>query len=233
VNPTRSLTLSLILSLLTSISAVAMEPIKIELEFTPNIEQGKRHYHICARCHLPEAWGNEDGTYPQLAGQHINVLMKQLLDIRSGKRNTPLMYPFVQQRTLGGYQEMSDVVAYISTLPMNPSHSKGPWSPGTDRYQAGQKIYQQTCVTCHGERAEGNNELVFPRLQGQQYPYMSRQMLMIKKGLREVAPVMKALVDQLDEQQLENVVNYISYIQPDADKLVSSNKRNESEMPEE
>lgn len=233
MNRIRSHLLGLGLTLLASMPVLAMEPIKIELEFTPNIEQGKRHFRICARCHLPEAWGNEDGTYPQLAGQHINVLMKQLLDIRSGKRNTPLMYPFVQQRTLGGYQEMSDVVAYISTLPMNPDHSQGPWPPGSNRYRAGEKIYQQTCVTCHGERGEGNNELVFPRLQGQQFPYMSRQMLMIKKGLREVAPVMKALIDQLDEQQLENVVNYISHIEPDADKLASSDNSNKSEMSAE
>lgn len=230
MNFNRLLFLGTVLASLTITAAKAVEPIKIELEFTPNIEQGKRNFRICARCHLPEAWGNEDGTYPQLAGQHVNVLMKQLLDIRSGKRNTPLMYPFVQQRTLGGYQEMSDVVAYISTLPMNPNHSKGPWPPGSQRYQDGEKLYQQSCITCHGERGEGNNKLVFPRLQGQHYPYMYRQTLMIKKGLREVAPVMKALIDQLDEQQLKNVVNYISYIKTDADKLASAEHTNETKQ---
>ncbi len=69
----------------------AVEKITIQLDFIPNIDDGKITFGVCARCHLPEAWGNEDGTFPQLAGQHVNVLMKQLLDIRNGTRTSSLM----------------------------------------------------------------------------------------------------------------------------------------------
>ncbi|MCP4392341.1 MAG: cytochrome C, partial [Gammaproteobacteria bacterium] len=86
---------AVILSLSTIVAAI--EPIRVVLEFTPDIDNGRHTFDICARCHLPEAWGNNDGTYPQLAGQHVNVLMKQLLDIRSGRRVNPSMQPFVQQ----------------------------------------------------------------------------------------------------------------------------------------
>ncbi|MCP4188686.1 MAG: hypothetical protein GY763_13870, partial [Gammaproteobacteria bacterium] len=51
-------------------AALAVEPVRIVLEFKPDIDNGRRTFEICARCHLPEAWGNNDGTYPQLAGQH-------------------------------------------------------------------------------------------------------------------------------------------------------------------
>ena len=60
--------------LLLSTAATAVEPIRVVLEFVPDIDNGRRTFDICARCHLPEAWGNNDGTYPQLAGQHVNVL---------------------------------------------------------------------------------------------------------------------------------------------------------------
>ncbi|MCK4710982.1 MAG: c-type cytochrome [Gammaproteobacteria bacterium] len=103
------------------------DPVIIKLAFEPDLKNGQRIYETCASCHLPEGWGNDDGAYPQIAGQHQNVLIQQLLDIRSGHRENPTMYPFVQERTIGGYQSLADVVVYISTLPMHPQHKKGHW----------------------------------------------------------------------------------------------------------
>lgn len=208
-------------------NAQAVEKITIKLDFIPNINDGKNTYGICARCHLPEAWGNADGTYPQLAGQHVNVLMKQLLDIRSGTRHSSLMFPFVQQRTVGGYQELSNVVAYISTLPMNPDHAKGPWKKGTAEYKQGEKIYQKNCSSCHGDNGEGNNELVYPKLQGQHFQYMSQQLGRIKSGLREVHPAMQVVIQDTDLEQLDRAINYASYFAvPKEDMATSKTWRN-------
>jgi cytochrome c553 len=196
---------------LVASSVMAVEKISIQLDFTPDLEAGKTTFEVCARCHLPEAWGNVDGTYPQLAGQHVNVLIKQLLDIRDGSRHSSLMFPFVQQRTIGGYQELSNVVAYISTLPMNPNPSRGPWKKGTAEYQQGKKIYQQYCSSCHGDKGEGSNELAYPRLQGQHFQYMRRQLESVKNGLRVVHPGMQAVIEKLELEQLEQAANYASY----------------------
>jgi cytochrome c553 len=205
----------------------AVEKITIKLDFIPDIEDGKTTYGICARCHLPEAWGNDDGTYPQLAGQHVNVLMKQLLDIRNGTRHSSLMFPFVQSRTVGGYQELSNVVAYISTLPMNPDHARGPWQQDSKQYKQGKDIYQKYCANCHGDNGEGNNELVYPRLQGQHFQYMNQQIMRIKNGVREVHPGMQAMVKQLEPEQLEQAINYASYfIVPKQDMADSKTWRN-------
>ena len=205
----------------------SIEKITIKLDFIPNIEDGKTTFGVCARCHLPEAWGNTDGTYPQIAGQHVNVLMKQLLDIRRGTRHSSLMFPFVQQRTIGGYQELSNVVAYISTLPMNPDHSKGPWQKGDSEFEQGKKIYQQLCSSCHGDKAQGNNELFYPKLQGQHFQYMSQQLGRIKSGVRQVVPAMQAVIKHLEDEQLEIVANYISYFEvSEKDKAVSKTWRN-------
>ena len=200
----------------------AIEKITIQLDFIPNIEDGKTTFSVCARCHLPEAWGDVDGTYPQLAGQHVNVLIKQLLDIRSGRRQSALMHPFVQQRTIGGYQELSNVVAYISTLPMNPGHGKGPWREGSDEYSQGLKLYQQYCSSCHGKNGEGNNELVYPKLQGQNFQYLSQQLKRIKSGVREVHHAMSAIVQGLDYEQLEKAANYASYFAVPKEDMANS-----------
>jgi len=189
----------------------AIEKITIRLDFIPNIEDGKKTFEVCARCHLPEAWGNADGTFPQLAGQHVNVLMKQLLDIRNGTRRSSLMFPFVQERTIGGYQELSNVVAYISTLPMNPAHARGPWHKGSSRYNRGKKTYQKFCARCHGSNGEGNDKLAYPKLQGQHFQYMSRQLQRIKTGLRQVNPAMQAVIKNIDFEQLDEAANYASY----------------------
>jgi cytochrome c553 len=216
---------AIVLSLSSGVAAV--EPIRVVLEFVPDIENGRRTFDICARCHLPEAWGNNDGTYPQLAGQHVNVLMKQLLDIRNGNRNNPSMQPFVQQRTIGGYQNISDVVAYISTLPMNPAHAQGPWPPETTEYRAGGELYKQYCAGCHGAAGEGNNELSYPRLQGQHYSYMSRQARLVRNNLRQVKPSMAALLEALSAEEFDQVLNYVSYLPvPQADLAPSAAWRN-------
>lgn len=214
-----------ILSFSTQLSA--LEPIRVTLEFLPNVENGRRIFDICARCHLPEAWGNNDGTYPQLAGQHVNVLMKQLLDIRSGKRVNPAMQPFVQQRTIGGYQNLSDVVTYISTLPMNPAHAQGPWPAHSVQYREGGEIYHKYCAGCHGKSGEGNNDLSYPRLQGQHYAYMARQARLVRNNLRKVEPSMAALFGVLTTEEFDKVLNYVSYLPiPTADLAPDAQWRN-------
>ncbi|MCU7859066.1 MAG: cytochrome C, partial [Candidatus Thiodiazotropha sp. (ex Lucinoma kastoroae)] len=60
----------------------------------PDRERGIAVYEVCSACHLLEGWGLDDGTFPQLAGQHRNVLIKQLADIRAQNRDNPTMYPF-------------------------------------------------------------------------------------------------------------------------------------------
>jgi cytochrome c553 len=207
--------------------AVAEESVSIKLTFQPDLRNGRAIYETCAACHLPEGWGSEDGNYPQIAGQHLNFLLKQLLDIREGRRENPLMYPFVQERTIGGYQSLVDVVAYIAKLPMHPQHQTGPNNDYTSQYKSGKKLYKQHCAVCHGAKAQGDNTWRIPKLHGQHYPYMVRQIDLIKNGLREVDPAMKAVVDHLTDDNLKDIINYISYIPiPEAERAPSLLWRN-------
>ena len=94
------------------------------LKISGDIEEGEEIYTVCAACHQPTGWGDPLGVFPQLAGQHTNVLIKQIADIRAGNRDNPTMYPFAMQ--IEGAQDIRDVCAYIQILKMNPKPRTGP-----------------------------------------------------------------------------------------------------------
>jgi cytochrome c553 len=182
-------------------------------------ENGRDVYEVCAACHLPEGWGSKDGTFPQLAGQHGTVVIKQLADIRALNRNNPTMYPFALPSSIGGPQALADVVAYMAKLPMTPDNGVG---PGTD-LELGKQLYADNCVRCHGETGEGDAEKFYPKLQGQHYEYILRQFREIKGGERKNAnPDMVKQVHEFTEQQLLAVCDYTSRIKPPADKMAPS-----------
>ncbi|MCB0765166.1 MAG: c-type cytochrome, partial [Flavobacteriales bacterium] len=100
------------------------------------------------------------GTFPQLAGQHRGVMIKQLADIRAKNRDNPTMYPFALPESIGDAQALADVVAYIEKLPMNLEAGRGPWGPDTPEYAKGEQLYKDNCVKCHGETGMGDGSVI-------------------------------------------------------------------------
>jgi len=186
------------------------------LKLTANLEKGKEIYEVCSACHLPEGWGQTEGTFPEIAGQHRTVLIKQLEDIREGNRDNPTMYPFALPSEIGGAQAVADVTEYISRLPMNPENGVG---PGTD-IELGKKLYADNCVRCHGATGEGEAAKYYPRIQGQHYAYLVRQYQWIKEGKRRNAnPEMVEQIKNFTDKDTMAVLDYVSRLKPDA-KLV-------------
>ena len=177
------------------------------MDLKPDLENGMDVYEVCAGCHLPEGWGKEDGTFPQLAGQHAEVLIKQLADIREGNRDNPTMFPFTDPKEIGGLQGISDVTAYIESMQKAPE-------PGTGdgkNVELGKSIYSKQCINCHGDKAEGNNEAFFPALNGQHHAYLLRQLKWIRDGYRKNAnEAMVKEVKALSDAELDAVADYLS-----------------------
>jgi cytochrome c553 len=200
----------------------------------PDRERGIAVYEVCSACHLLEGWGQQDGTFPQLAGQHRNVLIKQLADIRAGNRDNPTMYPFAlddQIMAAAGYKEgdikpaqlVADVTAYMAQLPMNPDNGKGPWNELFPEFKEGEKLYKDNCVECHGENGEGNDEKFYPKIHGQHYAYMLRQFEWIRDGKRRNAnPDMVKQIEGFSDKDMQMVVNYVSRLKVPEDKLAPS-----------
>jgi len=183
------------------------------LTLKPDHENGIEVYEVCAGCHLTEGWGKPDGTFPQLAGQHPEVLVKQLADIREGNRDNPTMYPFALPESIGGAQALADVVAYTAKLPMNPDNGKGDWAEGTAEFDQGKKLYNDNCTECHGDNGEGKAEKFYPKIHGQHYKYMMRQFEWIRDGKRRNAnPDMVKQIKGFSDRDMQMVINYVSRI---------------------
>lgn len=160
--------------------------------------------------------GHTDGTFPELAGQHRSVLIKQLTDIREGHRDNPTMYPFALPSEIGGEQSVADVTEYISHLPMNPENGVG---SGTD-LALGEKLFKDNCTRCHGENGEGNAEKYYPRIQGQHYEYLVRQYKWIKEGRRRNAnPDMIEQIKNFSDKDTLAVLDYVSRLRPPKEML--------------
>ncbi len=214
-------------------NAVGEEKSKAML-LQPDRNRGIAVYEVCSACHLPEGWGLTDGSFPQLAGQHRNVLIKQLSDIRAHDRDNPTMYPFTldeQMLAVAGYKKgeiepaqlIADVTDYISKLPMNPESGVGPWDKGTPEFEQGGRLYEDNCAQCHGADGEGDNGKFYPRIQGQYYNYMLRQFKRIRDGRRRNAnPDMVVQIKRFSDQDMQMVINYASRLRPPKDDLAPS-----------
>ncbi len=177
------------------------------LDLQANLENGAKVYKLCATCHGKEGWGKLDGSFPVIAGQHSKVVIKQLSDIRSRNRENPTMFPFSDPATIGGAQSVADVAEYIKQLPAPLNWGKGSGESIDD----GRKLYKALCGDCHGAEAQGVAEAFFPKLQGQHFNYLLRQINSIKNGKRKNAnPVMVDRIKALNEVKLVALVDYIS-----------------------
>jgi len=175
------------------------------LHLKGNVKQGEDIFGICAACHQPTGWGDPAGTFPQLAGQHTTVLIKQIADIRAHNRKNPTMLPFAMQ--IEGAQDLADLAAYIQTLPMNPNNPKG---SGADLAYGGQ-LFKENCIRCHGEQGQGDLKDSIPLIGGQTYNYIVRQLHEIRSGVRLNAnPDMMKQVNSFTERDFLAVADFVS-----------------------
>jgi cytochrome c553 len=162
---------------------------------------GMEAYEVCGACHLPSGAGRPDGTFPQLAGQHTTVLIKQMADIRAGLRDNPTMYPFAI--TLTDPQELADAAAYIESLCIPIDHGKYEGPDAAAQVAKGKDLYEKQCKECHGANGEGNKEKFYPVIAGQHYKYLLRQMTEIRDGHRRNAnPDMVKVIKPYTNEQL-------------------------------
>jgi len=211
-------------SLLGLVGQAWSEPnkeIAAAINLKPNMYNGLVIFRICAKCHYEEGWGQRSGIFPQLAGQHAKVIIKQLVDVRDHNRETVGMDHFAMLKEIGEAQVMADVAGYISSILMTPNPGMG---AGTDLVH-GKVLYIKYCAACHGKNGEGNNDHFYPRIQGQHYEYLLRQFKWIyRKERTNVQPGMVQAIKDFTSRDAEAVIDYISRLKPPKEKLAPSVK---------
>jgi cytochrome c553 len=66
----------------------------------------------CSSCHGPDAHGTQ--SFPRLAGQHAQYVLKQLASFQSNMRNVAIMHGVAQNLNLG---DMDAVAAFLEVQP--------------------------------------------------------------------------------------------------------------------
>lgn len=76
------------------------------------ISRGKTKSATCAACHGANGV-SQNPLWPNLAGQKKEYILKQLRDLKEGRRQDPMMSPMAS--TLND-QDMVDLASYFSSL---------------------------------------------------------------------------------------------------------------------
>jgi cytochrome c553 len=175
------------------------------LKRTPDAANGARLYETCAACHGANGEGVSDGSVPSLAGQSFNVIAKQIVDFRVGQRTDPRMAHFTNTRHLAYSQHVADVAAYIAAFPQ-PSVKTAP--PVGRR---GAMLYVRACERCHGPTGAGVEDILVPRVAGQHYEYLLRQLDDALSGRRPtLVESHAALVRSLSRDDLGSIAAYLA-----------------------
>ncbi len=92
---------------------VAVKPVDETHPVKGNVETGKQKAASCAACHGPDG-NSATPTFPRLAGQHQDYMVKALQDYKSGARKNAIMNPMAAPLS---DQDMLDLAAYFATQP--------------------------------------------------------------------------------------------------------------------
>lgn len=166
-----------------------------------------RLYAPCVVCHQPNAWGSLDGSIPNLAGQKEHYLAGQIASFRSGARASTAMRLVSAHSRVRDPGNVSALAAYLAALDMNPK----PVTGSGEHLRLGQEIYNHLCARCHEFDGRGGDELGVPRIAGQHYPYLRRQIEEVALVHRDVVPVeMSVILRNIRPHEKDAVADYIS-----------------------
>jgi len=194
----------------TPVSVETTGELKAALALKGDPVRGKAAFDDCEACHRKDASGRTSGAIPRLSGQHASVIVKQVVDIRSGQRLNPPMKPFVEPSELT-LQAMADIASYLQALPVVGRMGQG---PGSDLAR-GKTLYERDCTGCHGAQGEGRAALFHPMVAAQHYSYLLRELGLIRDGGRGNSnAAMRAVVQGYTPADLQAVADHMSRLPP-------------------
>ncbi len=154
----------------------------------------------CIACHGKDGQATSP-DWPNLTGQKVEYMVRQLQAFRDGSRENPLMTALVANMT---DEQMQAASTYYHEQSINKK-------PPEALSKVGQSI-SGYCISCHGVQGKTVNT-EWPNLAGQNKNYLVTQLKALRDGSRE-SVVMNVIAKNLTDEQIENVAEYYSQLIP-------------------
>lgn len=165
----------------------------------------------CAACHGQAGKKPIAPNYPKIAALGENYLLKQLLDIKEGRRPVAAMAGILDPMS---EQDLMDMAAYFDSQELEFEQAD------PELVEQGQALYRggnlasgvAACTACHGPRGDGIEAAAFPKVSGQTADYLAKQLIDWQQGARENDPnaMMQNIAAKLTEAEIEAVSSYMS-----------------------
>jgi cytochrome c553 len=171
-------------------------------------QRGARVARSCVMCHGPTGIGTAN-YIPNLTGLPPEVIYKELIDYRTGKRN----WAFMNAAATGlSDQDTADVAAYFSSCPRQNqlvNIEAGASERDISRLITdGDPIRNVvSCAACHGPQGVKTGA---PPLVGQHVQYLSNQLIAFSQGDRsnDMNRQMRLVATRLTPDEIEQLAEY-------------------------
>jgi len=147
---------------------------------TGDVAQGKAKSVTCIGCHGVN--GNSIApTFPKIAGQNEDYIIKQLKEFKTGSRVDTIMAGIVASLT---DTDIANLAAYYASQKVSSGMSAtgDTFALGQEIYRGGKKSTGVTaCIACHGPRGQGVPSAGFPALTSQHSMYIAKQLKLFRQ----------------------------------------------------
>jgi cytochrome c553 len=167
-----------------------------------DVAAGRGKAEACVACHGPGGNATLPGV-PSLAAQPALHTFLQLVQFREKRRRDAQMSPFAEKLS---DRDMQDLGAYFAA--QKPAAPK--FQAAASRAAAGRSVLElHHCGSCHMPDLSGQQQI--PRLAGQDFQYLVKQMRGLKDGSRrDIDGTMASAAQALSDQDIENLAHYLA-----------------------
>lgn len=175
-----------------------------------NAVAGQGKTAVCGACHGPDGNSLVPG-FPKLAGQGQRYLLKQMQDIKGGKRVVIEMTGMLSSLS---DQDLADIAAYYAAQKSSVGAADEKSVALGEALFRGGKLGDgvPACTGCHSPDGVGNAQAGFPHLGGQHADYIKKQLTAYRRGERSndgETMVMRSIAAKLSDQEIEALAQYI------------------------
>jgi cytochrome c553 len=179
---------------------------------------------VCIACHMAD--GNSMvPTFPKLAGQHPEYLLKQMKSFKTDGSAPPERVKALMNAMIAPFDEtqMRDLAAYFSQQTQKPDVAKN-----RETAEFGQRLYRAgdqskglpACAGCHGPSGAGI-PAQYPRIAGQFSDYLEAQLKNFREGAQSPGPsetartndlnkMMRMVAIKMTDAEIKAVADYVA-----------------------